>query len=488
MERARNEFKAGLEKDKMKNRSTLQKILDGFVTTEREIKLTSPITIGKLTMAALHRVTTGVPEEILGGALSKILPKTITENSRNEAGFNVKMEAKAWTKGFMEGIKDSGKTIALKRTGKFSFGFKHGGKSDIEVAYGKHGLMPPEISHFFGHIHGALKAPVKRLAFERSVLKQSEWYIKHNINPNDPVIAMKIGLDAYKEGNRSIFMQDNAVSTAFTVFFRGLENNKVAPTSGKIIAAAGKFFMPFIKIPTNLVSETGNYAFGLIPGSIHLAKIGISKALGKGIEDLPPEQADMVMRNFKKGTLGAGVLLLGFFGYQNVGGYYQDHEKRKEGDVKAGGVRIFGYDPPNWALHNPLLECLQIGATARRVFDHYTGLNETKKKDYSPTMQATSASLTGLAKELPMVDQPIRVYKGIFGSDYEKSRFWGELLKSSTEPAMIQKAANWFDDRKVDPKTIWEYEKSGIPGLKNTLEEKHFKSEEPSVNYYHSKD
>jgi hypothetical protein len=292
-------------------------------------------------------------------------------------------------------------------------------------------------------------------------------------------------------------MQDNAVSTQFTILFKGLENNKVAPVSGKILAATGKFFMPFVKIPTNLVAETGNYAFGLIPGSVHLAKIGISKALGKGIEDLPPEQADMVMRNFKKGTLGAGVLLLGFFGYQNVGGYYQDHEKRKKDDVKAGGVRIFGYDPPVWALHNPLLECLQIGATARRVFDHYTGLNETKKSDYSPTMQATSASLTGLVKELPMVDQPIRVYKGIFGNDYEKSKFWGELLRSSTEPAMIQKAATWFDTnkggfdplgepRKVKINGILDNEKSGIPGLRNTLKDK--SSESAPMPYYHSPD
>ncbi len=47
------------------------------------------------------------------------------------------------------------------------------------------------------------------------------------------------------------------------------------------------------------------HTFGLVSGSIKLAK-----ALRGGVENLRPEEADLIMRHLKKGSIGAAVLLI----------------------------------------------------------------------------------------------------------------------------------------------------------------------------------
>jgi len=141
-----------------------------------------------------------------------------------------------------------------------------------------------------------------------------------------------------------------------------------------------------------------------------LAQLELAHAYACGIETLKPEQADAIMRHLKDGSLGAAATALGYFGIAgvfSVGGYYQPG-KRDDSEVPFGGARIFGWDVPRALLHNPLLECLQIGATIRRVAE-----SKLRKRDEDEQGLAAGAAAAafGLVEEVPFVRESLDIGK-----------------------------------------------------------------------------
>jgi hypothetical protein len=448
LERNKMSFRAELEKDRLKNRGSLEKGLDTFVKWQRAFKLSSPLTLAKLTMAAIYRTGFTPLEEVVGAGIGKLLPSKIVNQAYREAGLNVKAEAKAITSQFTKGMKDAAQTINMKK----------GGTSDLDVMYGKEGLLPPEAADFFGHLHGALKAPIKRAEFERSFEKRTAAMLKEGIDVSDPLVQASIAAEAYKDANRSIFMQDNAVSTFWTNMLSGAEKNKAFGASGKIVAAVGRFLLPFVKVPTNIVNETITYVAGVPIGVTKLARAYI-----KGIDEATPEQKDRIVRSLKKGSIGTAFMLLGYYHPEAIGGYYTG--KRKEGDVSVGGVKLFGVEFPKWLLHNPLMETFQIGATIRRVQDERLG-NTGKTKGL---FEGVLESAAGLAKEIPFIQEAGEVNK-LFGTNAERDYFIGEMAKNTLIPAAVQQSAKWMDNgEKRKPETLKEHIESGIPWLRKNV-------------------
>ena len=459
LQRAKNSFRAGMEKDRQAKRSLYAKTLDGFVKWERAFKLSSLAIIGKLTAAAMYRIVSAPIEEAVGGVVwSRILPRQIVDRAYREAGFNVRAEAKAISDGFMKGIGVD--FLQVLKTGK----------SDLDVLFGKWSL-PPEAAEFFGQLHSSLKTVPKRAEFARSFEKRIANKIKDGITI-DAMVELQTAVEAYKDANRAIFLQDNFVSDAYTRMVNALEQSKSHPDAGKFAAAGLKFLIPFTKIATNIVGETVTYSAGSVIGAGKLALV-----MRKGLDNVTPEQADSIMRNFKKGSFGIALMVIGYLNPQAVGGYYQPGEKRKKGDIAPGSVKIFGVEIPKWLLHNPLLETLQLGATIRRVQDTYVKKDGTTKG----IGEGAIAASFGLVEENPFVGEAIRVDK-MFASKAERNYFLGELAKGTVDPAIVQEIANWTDTdwsggvfSKPTPrkeKTIMEHVKSGLPGLRQTLEKK----------------
>lgn len=449
LERNKKNFKSELEKDRKANAGALEKGLNMFVRVERAFKLSSPITIAKLFMAAAYRAASTPIEEGIGGLITPLLPKGITNEAYGEAGFNAKAEARAYTKMVTKGMKDAWDTMNLKK----------GGKSDLEVLYGKEGTDPPELLDFFGHLHGAMKAPIKRAQFERSMEKRTANMIKNGVDVNDPLVATSIALSSYADAKRAIFMQDNAVSDWWQKHLIGSPKDDY----GKVRAALVNFLVPFVKIPTNIVGETATYTAGTLIGAGKLAR-----AFYKGMENLTPDEKDSILRCLKKGSIGAGFLLLGYLNPQAIGGYYTG--KRKDQDVSVGGLRIFGWDVPQFLVHNPLMETLQIGATVRRVADTYVNGKSDEKKGVG--IGILKASI-GLFKELPFVSEAGELNK-LVGTDQDRKDFLGEMMKNTLEPALLQSIAKYTDDgTKRKPETIMEHLEMGIPGLREKVGAKH---------------
>ena len=461
--RAKQDFDTALLKDRLANRPMLQRMKDTFVKWQRGFLLSGAVTLAKLQAAALVRLGVSAAEEGIGGALSKAVP-SVASRAPREGGFSLKAESKAISSALTQGMRDAWQTL---RTGR----------SDLEVNYGKgkdgavreSDILPRSMIDFFGSLHGALKGPVKRAEFERSLQKRIEFYLRNNADMSDPAVQMKAMLEtfkqeAYKDAARSIFLQDNVLVDAVNSFIARLERpNKGTgkPSAfGTVSAGVARGLFPIVRVPLNIVAETVQYATGLVSGSTRLAL-----AFRRGIEKLPPEQADLIMRDLKKGIIGTAALVLGYAFADDVGGYYTG-EKQKRTDAKFGTIRILGHNIPSFLLHSPLLEVAQIGSTIRHVLD-----KKIRGADQS-LGSAVWMSALGLADETPFAHSASTVARLL--DPRETSKAGGEIAKSTLVPQLVSNVAEGLDrdskgviPRKTEgPVSAIE---SGIPGLRETL-------------------
>lgn len=453
-QRAKDDADISLKKEEEKKRTGSQKLQDTFIKWQRAFKLSNPVTMGKLVMAGTTRLAMTPLEDVVGGGYSKLLPKLAKGAIGEGGGLNVKETAEAYKNGIIEGMKDA--AAIMKRGGQ--------GKSDLDVVFGKAGYLPPEAIDFFGQLHSATKAPFKRFMFERSLSKRLRRNIANGVDVSDPLVQTEIAISAYKDANRAIFMQDNKVTTGWQkmVNYFDTVDKATGKAPSKPIATTLQFLVPFVKVPTNIAAEIGTNVYGVPVG---IAKI-VHATFTKGLEKLPAEEKDIILRNLKKGTLGLAALSLGYFNPQLFGGYYQDKEKRKPEDAKAGAFKIGGINIPAWLIESPIFQTMQVGATVRRVKDAKV------KGETKGITEGVWAGALGMAEHVPMLDQPLRIFNAIKD---EKERNWyvGELAKGTLEPSLLQKVAEWTDSaEKRVPKDLKEHVEMGIPGLRQNVTEK----------------
>jgi N12 class adenine-specific DNA methylase/2'-5' RNA ligase len=454
-ERLKAQFREGVNRDRLKERTLSEKAEDTFVKWRRAFILSGPVTLAKLTSAAMERMVFTPAEEAIGAGLSLALPR-VAERAGREGGASVSAEAKAITEGFTTGMQDAWQIL---RTGK----------SDLDVLYGKHAALPQSLIDFMGNVHGALKAAPKRNEFARSFQKRTVQAMRAGYDVTDPNVQMRLAIEAYKDANRSIFMQDNMIVDMWKwAQKRALKPTKSTgrPTAaGKATATAMNTLLPIVKVPTNIVGEVLQYALGSITGSARLAR-----AMAAGMDNLEPEEADTILRLLKKGLLGAALLLLGYLGKEAIGGYYQYGQKRKPGDVPVGGVRIFGHDVPSYLVHNPLLEMLQIGATIGRVADSHL---RKKDKEVQGIGAGSAAAAWGLLDEVPFINETAQIAR--LGYPFRRGAFVGGLAESVAVPQLVKTVAESTDKTpegevvRRKPQSPLDYVKLGIPGLRETV-------------------
>lgn len=457
VERLKEQFEVALSKERLKNRTPFEKLQDTLVKWRRGFLLSSPTTLAKLTSAAIERGIFTPIEELAGGVLGR-LPgiERVAARAPREGGFNVKAEVKAISDGITIGMREAARTL---RTGK----------SDLDALYGRKDRVPRSVIDFFGSVHGALKTPTKLNEFSRSLEKRTAFDLRNGVDVTDPLVQTRLMTEAYKDASRSIFMQDNRVVAAYRRALSALEQKEKStgktPLGPKIGATTAKVLLPIVKVPTNIVAETMQYAVGSVTGSLRLGK-----ALIKGVDKLAPEQADLIMRDLKKGSLGAALLLYGYFNSDVIGGYYQPG-KRDPKDVKFGSIRLFGWDVPSYLVHNPLLETLQIGATIRRVADSKLRKSDKESQGIGGGM---FAGALGLLDEVPFVRQMLGELPKIMDPK-ERGQYMGEFVKSLTVPQLFDWTARQIDKDKTGevvkrkPETLGEHIESGIPGLRENV-------------------
>lgn len=460
-EKAKLDYDRGNARDRLANRTVPEKTLDGLAKWRRAFVLSGVHTLAKLVSAAGEIVTIAPIEEAAGSVIRQIpgISRIAEQAPRHGGGFSLNAETKALVGTVTNLFRDSADYL---RTGHTS----------LDLVYGKPDVMPPTLLDFVGRVHGALKTPARRNEFIRSFEQRAEAANRNGVDTTDPMVQTKLMMDAYRDANAAIFMEDNRVVSAYKRAVAALEEKnketgKVS-TLGKLGATTAKLLLPVVKIPTNIVARTFEYSFGTGIGAVRAAR-----ALAKGIENLKPEEADIIMRNLKRGSVGLAVLALGYFNPDSVGGYYQQGDKKKPGDIGYGALRINGVEIPKFLIHNPLLEQLQIGASIRRLADAKVRKNSPETNGIGAAMFDTYADVL---KEVPFTRTAQDVVEVLNRKEHPAAV--SNLVKGLVVPQASQEAATFFDKDasgntiKRKPGTVVQHIKTGIPGARQTVPRK----------------
>ena len=468
-ERVKQEFQEAVLRERLENRTPLEKLEDLAVKWRRGFVLSGPVTLAKLTAASAFRMVSTPLEDAVGALYGKMpVVREIAKGAPVEGNFNSRALAKAYSEAWSKGMRDAWQTL---KTGKSDLDVLFGkGKDD---AVGEGDVIDRSIIDYVGNVHGALKAPLKRFSYTMAMEKQFDWAIRNGVDAGNPLVQTAFSNRAYRKAQANLFLQDNVFNDAISAALGTAEHSKTNPAVGKAVGTAARIAMPIRKVPTNMVGEGIEYSTGLATGSWKIAK-----AARAGFESLTPDQKDVIMRNLKKGTLGAGglAMLLGYFTAKDspikFGGFYQAGEKRKKGDVQAGSMSIYGVTLPSFLLDHPIFQTFQVGATTWRLAN-----SKLRKSDRDAAGWATGlgAAAMGLVDETPFGRTDVELGQIIGGDPSERQYRWGEFVKGLVVPQGVQTLATKTDtDRKGEPikrkaTTVTEHVQSGIPGLREKL-------------------
>lgn len=442
--------------------------------------LSSPVTFVKLVMATVTQAGFHPLDEMAASINSKAFSRLADRAPIEGSGFNFEQSAKAAASGIMDGWKDMRDTLSKKQ----------GHKSDIDVRYGKAGL-PQQAIEFFGVMHGAEKAFLKRGFFTYAMEKQAAYNLAHGIDMTDPGVQMRMGMEAYKYANRKIFQEDNIVSTATNRALSAFKEKD--KTTGResvphMMAYTGaRILMPVAKVGTNIMLQSFERALGTVYAA---GKMGgatyrgfekgdsLAMAYAKGIDKLKPEEADIILRNLKEGEVGLALLATGYLLPHIFGGYFHAGQKRKPGDIKEGEISSpveipktvsQTGDVPSYMLHSPALEQFQLGSDLRRMSD--SKLRKSDKEAAGITNGMMAAGL-GLVKQIPVVSEAWDATRAMeFG---RQGNFIGGML-SKFNPQAVQWVARKMDtDSRGDkikrtPNGVIQSIEAGIPGLRENV-------------------
>jgi hypothetical protein len=360
-EKARQAYDVGNAAARLANRGTMVKALDYVARWTRATILTAPSVVEHLAGGAILKLASSPIEEVIGAGIGKIIPGVASKAVR-QGGMNVKAEVHAKGQAFLNIGRD---IVDMVKTGQL----------DFQTLYSKNRQIPKGVLEYPGRVHGALKTLELREEFTRSWDKRMEAMAKEGRDINDPLVQHEVGQKSVLDAEEAIFMEDTGLNSALGDFIKRLERpNKEGkvPVAGKVMATAVRFAIPIKRFAVNLVHQTLQYMFGTVWG---MTELGL--AMKRGMKNLKSEDAELIMKHLKKGSVGSALFIVGFLNPNNVGGFYQFGQKKHKGDIEANGVRIFGVNISHHLLRTPPIFCLQAGATFRHVYKKATGKGDS---------------------------------------------------------------------------------------------------------------
>jgi hypothetical protein len=280
--------------------------------------------------------------------------------------------------------------------------------------------------------------------------------------------------EAWVASNRAIFMQDNGIVNAFRSATKSLEAKQKA--TGKpspalqAISTAIQAELPIVKVPSNVVAEIIDGMTGSVTGP---ARAALAYMSGR-VKTMPAAEADAILRSIKKGSIGAAFLALGYYESKNLGGYYQQGEKRKPTEIQPGEWKVSGMVIPKQLLHNPYAEIAQYGATIGRVSGSLIKKNGGNTK--GPLFGLMGATI-GLLDEVPFVRETTTI--GRYMDERQALSAIDAKVASVLIPGLVQWSAAQMDKpvpfspfsatRTRKPKGLTQTLEKGIPGLREEL-------------------
>jgi hypothetical protein len=453
---AEHKIKMIKQKSYETEKSMAQRGADWVLRWHRRFVLAGTQVLEKLASAAtIGGGLSSTPEEIIGGLYSKLLP-ALADKAPIEGYLNAKAEAAFWTR-----------FVNLKKTGKNAIDIIKTGTTDLSKRLGEQ-----HHDHYAGwdimtDIHSVIKDPLKEAEFNRALTKITVWAAKQGYDINEPLVHQALELSAYKKANYAIFQEDNEMSKWFNNQVQKWQESDAA--SANAAGFIAQYLIPVNKTPLNIVKRMGLYSTGLVRG----VKNVYDAYYKKGIENLTPEETDVIFRQLKKGTAGNALLLAGFFGTSYLGGMWnQDNpdKKRKDGELPINEMLVDGKEVPHAVQHAMPLMLLQLGATFRLMYDTHRDSKESIPVSTAEALLGTGGVFTD---QMPIISTPIEAVQAL-QDPAKRQKFLNDLAGGFVPQGIAELAQHQDTDAsgkviKRDEKTIMDAVKAQVPGIRQTL-------------------
>jgi hypothetical protein len=440
----RNEIDKKLERIEYENRTPLQKSLDFLNAFKRFSILSSPKSIAKLAAASTEVALTRGFTESAGLALRTIPILDAIANKAPIEGSDARGMAEglnSYYRGFIKGAKEFQGILSGKDA------------SFLEKKFGRESGVPQNWLGWFGRFHEAIKNPTRLANYEVGVERYLRWAERNGMDARDPAVINQAEAEAFKYANRSIFKEDNFIVQQYN---NAVQSLKRGGALGKTVGFALEQTLPIVKIPTNILMQTFEYALGTGQGTV-----GVLKALRTGIDKLSPEEADVIMRQLKNGSAGLLMLAAGALMKDQIGGLYLTGEDKGEKDYGTVGPI------PRNLLENPLFACLQIGSTMARFWENHMQDADTPAEQLQVIASGAIKTSLGLIEEAPFVHSMFDFEKIAHARDRIPQTF-AEIYARPYIPAALQYVADMTDLEQPIDQQEWQDKISTLVAPKPT--------------------
>lgn len=466
LERVRNKAEHEMRKLEYGSKSLLYRATTTALAIGRAFILSSPTVFVHLAGASVWRLASSLVEDVAGG-LWRFLPKVSeidrlapVEGGGMQLGAHAKALGAAMSKDTLKAMKDK----LVK------------GMSDRQAMYGKKDMLftPHPMLEVMGHLHDAIKTPIENYAFERAISRVAKnthaKLAREGLSTDQIEKAMatntmqtQMASLAYAESQAAKLQGANKLVDWINEQFGRLDRSG---GSGQAVGALLRSQMPIVRIPINLVKEGIELTAGV--------PTGLVKAFMADVSKMTPGEADTIMRNLKKGSIGPALLAIGWVGYKGMGGMYREGHKPPNKNIGYNDVKVGNTEISHHWLHAPVAEVAQMGALAHYVYD------EDRKHKGGTLGSVLYASLQAggaFTMDQPLVEGPKALVEAAHGG--KSFQHWaGAMGRQYLEPGAMQYVARQQDlnakgqPNPRKPQNFVQEMEMGVPGLRKKVPSK----------------
>ena len=248
--------------------------------------------------------------------------------------------------------------------------------------------------------HKIIKNPIKQGIFDASLANYMNYYASKGMDINDPVLIEKARQASYMRAEYEIFMGGEHSKNAVAEWFKKMETEGILDAQSESfktkaggnlkysISALKNFIVPIASVPANILNRTVKnnpvstaYRFSEAMKTNSELKKNVTETL----DNLTEAQADIMLRDLKKGAIGSVYWTLGFImAGSALGGFFNKSYPDKKRDEKEKGhdeMEIFGKQIPHGAQHAVPLQQMQMAATFALTLKYFNEKDSLELKD-----------------------------------------------------------------------------------------------------------
>ena len=339
-----------------------------------------------------------------------------------------------------------------------------------------------------GHIHGAIKEPVRQAIFIRTYALGAAEALKNGIDiTTDKQERNRVEIMALAQANRDIFMGGNLLTEAIRGATQRLRHHKNHPKAGSFMADVIEFLLPIIGVPTNLAIRKARHLFGIPEAVLRAAQAGMKGDLTKKMNpetgkmdiSISAEDADLITRSFKYGLVGLALALYAWNNDDEFGGVYapgSGPKRDKNSKMKPGDMNLFSDEKGEGGLKiNHLLGHGPWGSFMNLIADAKKLVRESEEAGQRDLSNAAFFTIYAGLMDLPIFSTFTRL-----GSPFKTaSEKAGDIVAGTFVPQGLKDLAVASDplsghhgESGRDPQGFMDAIKMKIPGLREEVKAK----------------